>query len=585
MHRLCLNWICFFVVVVVAFEATAFTVSGTIEDASGTVVPGTLVDIRKPEIIGSSVVEYAETNAAGFYSSTNGIQSGADIFIRVRWQFPLGATHNHRVIKLRKYRDGTATTTYTEASSPKSTISGNMTINLAANESLPPGITPAFNVAALMKERILAPLDFIAQQKLASSSWEHDSDIDVYIEPLSTRGSFYRPDGAFVTEAGIHLREDTVDGTPGAANNDIVYHEMGHLIHDQLGGDLAVIKAHFFNTESNAGGAFAEGFASFLAVAVADHLGEPDSYYAISRDDGGYVPSFPALTLWRGDEPAGQTTVGASANPTGNAWESGENIEGAVSAVLLGTQSVGPIGFGKVFEAVYQGEASTLWEWMREFVTLNGVGSAEVLAMYEELQEHGVVYTRLAILTDSLASRMNGFDEEEPSADLAEGNVRLIDGFVFLRGVVTVKIGMETAGGLGAGNTVEPRKAKVGWKLARDGHLEEYPSFFSSWTPAVGGLPQTADIDWDTTPVADDDYDVLIQSVENADGFEDNFTPTWGPAGGGHRDGNSDLESDERYLKRSGAWFDNDSDASTQDDGKVILDNTAPTISNAWPGP
>ena len=75
----------------------------------------------------------------------------------------------------------------------------------------------------------------------------------------------------------------------------------------------------------------------------------------------------------------------------------------------------------------------------------------------------------------------------------------------------------------------------------------------------------------------DGDYDLIIQGA-NDDQSRDKFDPDWNM--------DSMLDGDERYLKKIGAWFDVDRDATTpagsfNDEGKIVIDNTAPTIDPA----
>lgn len=62
-------------------------------------------------------------------------------------------------------------------------------------------------------------------------------------------------------------------------------------------------------------------------------------------------------------------------------------------------------------------------------------------------------------------------------------------------------------------------------------------------------------------------------------GIDDLLLPTW------NGDGNATVSTDERYLKVLGTWYDKDRDPTTEDDGKVIVDNTAPKVENFKPKP
>ena len=89
-------------------------------------------------------------------------------------------------------------------------------------------------------------------------------------------------------------------------------------------------------------------------------------------------------------------------------------------------------------------------------------------------------------------------------------------------------------------------------------------------------------IDLDTTLLSteggDGEWDIILRA-ENEHGFVDNFYPFW------DGDGNELVNTDEKYMKRIGAWYDKDRKAETEPEkgGKVVVDNTPPTVSNFGP--
>ncbi len=122
------------------------------------------------------------------------------------------------------------------------------------------------------------------------------------------------------------------------------------------------------------------------------------------------------------------------------------------------------------------------------------------------------------------------------------------------------------------------------WNTAFD-DLTNAPEHFlpGNETPWEGFALGKLTFDTLTLAIADGDYDLLLQG-ENEDGAEDNFYPTWGenlgtmPVDNG--DSNPSVNLDEKYFKVIGAWFDTDRNpvTNTAIGGKVVVDNTAPTV-------
>ena len=86
---------------------------------------------------------------------------------------------------------------------------------------------------------------------------------------------------------------------------------------------------------------------------------------------------------------------------------------------------------------------------------------------------------------------------------------------------------------------------------------------------------------WDTgmgSPhaVPDGDYDVIVQTT-NVHNWVDIFDPSF--AG----DVDPTVDSDEKWLKTLQTWANQDAMPDSDDEGKLVIDNTAPSISDTKP--
>lgn len=340
-----------------------------------------------------------------------------------------------------------------------------------------------------------------------------------------------------------------------------VYHEVAHMVHFRFNGGVPPhggIRDHDVNTETDPGFALTEGWASYVAYHMREIYPTDNKYNSIVDL---------RLTHWRGDEP----------RPTGyenNNFESGELVEGALGGAWSQLHATDG-GFYKNFGSMVERKPDNIFEFLDTYVRRSGGnGSLGAILAYAAFYDHGIPYSRARF-------ESNAFTQDEPSdqGPPEAGNVREIDGKLFLRGKVKSDFSFLAGSELGVQTTLDVEQVGVYFKPAISG-IGESASGFSSF---LGAQPATNSFhEIDTLQLGgtrgDGEWDLVIFG-ENEDGFRDSLRPAWGG------DGNSAVDSDEKYLKTIGAWYDGDRDPTTEDDGKVVVDNTAPKVENFKPEP
>jgi hypothetical protein len=198
----------------------------------------------------------------------------------------------------------------------------------------------------------------------------------------------------------------------------------------------------------------------------------------------------------------------------------------------------------------------------------NNAGSTN--RVFGLFQKNGIVYTR---------AKIDGFQEGPPPNTVppSAGNQKVINNVVFLRGQITPDLLKLTKAELHLGTmyaqTIEPTGKRLGHKSAAAGLAEACPANLWTFLPDV---PWAAPLIWNTVQLNDGDYDLIIQA-KNTREWWDNFDPDF--AG----DADAARDSDEKWLKHQGTWFNQDRDPNNDDEGKVILDNTPPAVGNHKP--
>ena len=545
---------------VLAAEAAAaqpLTVSGTVTDSAGAPIPGIQVEVYEDDIIFDDLLETVYANATGAYSGA--ISTGDDVYVTARWGFQLqpSAVYNGHVVRLGDIGVGyplVAATTFTDVrSATVNNVAANQTINLTMGQAQPMGL-------ATLVRRIQQTLDYV-QGNRGGVAWAVDYDILTHI--TNDQGYFVSPDGQ------LYVGHEGFDGTGTTTDIVSIFHEMGHMIHYYHNGRSfpgvgSGCASHTINSEEDPGCALVEGYASYIGQLTAESVGVVSAFYRDYRDDG--LGSFPANSLWRGNDATGRDGI---------RFESGEVVEGAFSGAQFGIHNAMG-GFETNFRAIVDHRPKNAFEFLEALVDdAGGAGAAGTLQAYGILQTHGIVYSRTRFAAVP-------FDEQEPpdAAPPHEGNRKEINRYMFLRGKVTTKFEEVDKAGLGVDEIVDKEKVRVGYKTAGAG-LADAPTALVFTQPEDFGLFSSS-IDLDTRTfggsTGDGDWDLLIQA-ENEDQFRDNFLPTW------VGDGNVTVNTDERYLKVLGTWYDKDRDPATNtpQEGMVIIDNTAPTVSNFGP--
>ena len=275
---------------------------------------------------------------------------------------------------------------------------------------------------------------------------------------------------------------------------------------------------------------------------------------------------------WRGGELASDgpfSLKGTGFDAGGGGWESGEPVEGAVSGVWWDLKAA--YSFGDVFDVLVTKQPADIGEYYEGWMDKYFPGSpAQVAVMEDAMQRHGIVYSRAVFA-------LFPFDESGPpaAAPPATGNKMERDGMVVLRGTVTTGFEAASEFRLGVGATVGIDEVGLMVKAANNaGHGEAAGAFPAAayWTALTAGS-----LEFKTTDFGDGDYDLLLQ-CKNVHGHLDSFDPDWSG------DANPEVDTNEKYLKKVGGWYDKDQDTATPaggdawKEGMVVLDNTAPTV-------
>ncbi|MBI5192338.1 MAG: hypothetical protein HZA08_02720 [Nitrospirae bacterium] len=361
---------------------------------------------------------------------------------------------------------------------------------------------------------------------------------DLKAEGRTTNGaSFVNGDGAFMSVA---FEDYDHPGTGNAAFSDM-HHETFHWVAYRAYGNRwpdfnCNVSPHGSDVESCEGFAMQEGSAQYFGSASAP----PDN-----------KTGAPSATDWRGEDGTG-------------VYNSGEIVEGALERVWrLNNDIPGNL------QVLLTDSPDSIKEFKDGYSSDKGSTSAAIRTFLDNCSANGIVYTR---------GKVDTFLPGDPpdAAPPAEGNFKIIDHIAFTRGKVKPTIVQLTAGelllGPGSG-IVDADKKDFAYKVAVAGVAEANTSGFNY----VGFVGFTSDITWDTTTISDNDYDVLAQTRSTHEWWDD-FNPDF------TGDSNASTNSNEKWLKRLRTWYSQNPLLAGDDDrGKVIVDNTPPTVSNFKP--
>jgi len=584
--------------VVLAVGASALqgqTVTGSVLDAMGNPVPNVKIEIWDGDVGPDDLLDVVFTSATGTFAS--GVPaSGHDIFVIVKWEYELvpSSFYGKSVVRLLDVGHGdpwNPTTTFTDVTSPTyndiAVPFAMPTITMGQTQIYDDG-SAGVSAHPRMVQRILAVLEYYRANK-GNVPWVWSHDIDVHV---STDQTAWHAGGTIAISQTAFDKPTTLDTRRTIA----AFHEVAHAIHyrhncDSMPPAGAGCDWHNVDSEETTGCAFKEGWASYVAWSVATSQGIPDTFWQRYED--------PQDLLWRGGGQGSDPGYPSGTGMDGGAFESGENVEGAVSGVLFALESRPGVGFSDALAAMMPPigcGASAGPNDIAEFIVayLAPLGPSGSNWVFRAISEHGIVYTRAEFTANPIAE-----GDPPDAAPPSNGNFKVIDGTPVARGIINAGYAAVPPVMLGiAGPGFGVNRIRLGYKTAHD-DLFDCPSQFQQWpgfVPFVAGGAITADTTaFDGTPDGmggDGDWDILLQS-ESTWLYVDDFLPTWSwsplvtpcpgaapPAGSGPADGNPAVDTDEKYLKTLRAWFELDWNPQTNPvkEGKLVVDNTSPQI-------
>jgi len=378
----------------------------------------------------------------------------------------------------------------------------------------------------------------------AGSWWSMPHDMRA--EALTGGGSVCPGNEILIAPGAYDTREEFSD----------IHHETGHFLHFNARGDsypAGIGYDHYVYTQVNEGHAVTEAWAEWVASLSAD----PDDKNQVS-----YWGNNPP-TWWRGQAwPTGGTTPPPAYTLNTGVDNAGDIVEGAMWRAWMSIND----DFSVAFHALDTSNTGHFKQWLDAYAAAK---SWNINGLLEALQKNGITYTR---------AKIEGFPESGPpdEAPASEGNKRVMNNVMWLRGKVTPTIAQNTRAELNLSSssaTVAAAQKKLGYKTAVAGLAQTCAP--GDWT-FLSAVAWALGITFDTTTVSDGEYDLVVQA-ENGHGWWDNFDPDF--AG----DATANRNSDEKWLKHLQTWYNQDSNPSNDAEGKVIIDNTRPQIRNRKP--
>lgn len=549
-----------------AFPAMAFVVSGKVEDSANNGIPRIQVKVFEAKAGPDTLVGTTYANDTGNYSVDVGALPGMpDIYVKVEeWAFqmlPAAALNNHLIKLTEKVDSSCAPQPCADVITPYTAKTG----ATVANHN-PANPLPAQNLTMneAQPARLVGLIDSLNlsmnyyEDNKGTITWDMTYDIPVRVR-IGNVGSYH-------SVGTITISQD--DFPPAAAGGfaSDIYHETGHLVHYRIGDNLPAGGCggpHWEVVETNTACAIKEGWASYIGeLTDASAGGANDDKYEDYAD--------PMSTHWRGNESPDAT------GRDGGTYESGEIVEGAYGGIWFAIDDVaGTTEFTDNFRVMVDDDPDDMSEFIKAIVTDNAGSAANRQGIYASMQMHGIVYNRPRF-------EVTPFDEMEPpdtAPATPENYAKEIGGVMFLSGTeVTVKLEDTPKETLGVAQIITTDTVKIGYKTATDGDTDE-GSTITTFTPEVNFQVAPKTLDLDTAAIGDGDWDLVVIG-KNTDGFTDNLLPSW------KGDGTTAVDSDEKYLKSIGTWYDKDRNPATpaadkDKEGKVAIDNTAPTIDAA----
>lgn len=500
-----------------AWIKVRFVVQGKIKTPTGgnalandVVVKYIRVFVMDKQTVGADRVEgTGYTNATGDFSiSFTDTTEAPDIFIDVEY---VGSAVDGKFIEVRAVN--------TDVSPIKDVNVEGAVHNDALPGTLNLGVLRVKSTHANIVSQVGAALRFLDGQY---PTWTMPGNMN--IEGRTTNGaSFVSGDGSYMS---ISFEDYDHPGAVNAAFSDM-HHESFHWVAYRAYGNRwpspsCNISPHSSNAESCEGFAMAEGSAQYFgsSSAVPDQKTPP-----------------PAATDWRGQDGTGSDNSGEIVEGALElAWHNITDIPGALQVLLTDSPD-------------------SMKEFKDAYAIDKGITSAAMITFLNKCADNGIVYTRGKIAGWICAPGIC--------------KVKNINGVVFMRGQVDTTFSLLTKADLHLGAnsaTVTANQVDLGYKPAVLGLGGGTPTGFAFVGPVAFGTNLT----WDTTAIADGDYDVLIRtrSIHNwVDTFAPDFTG----------DSNTATDTNEKWLKTLQTWYNQDTTPTTDDEGKIVVDNSIPT--------
>ena len=525
-----------------SFAADAYTVTGTIKTPTGgnakandVIVKHIKVIVMDEDILFDDIMGTAHTDSSGNFSigfTPGFFNDTPDIFINVEY---LGTAVSGRFIEVR-LANGDAN------------VIKNVNIEGVVHSDRAPGPFPmgVLRVTDTRANIVTQIGDAMRYLKGQWAGYNMPNNMNVEGRTNST-GSFVSADGSYTSIS----RDDYNTPGPGTGANSAysdIHHETMHWVAYRSYGNrrinfLCNANPHFSSKESCEGFAMQEGGAQWFGNASSRSNGVVDQ-----------KNSPPVATTWRGSDGTGSDN-------------SGEIVEGALLLAWNGTSAGTHGDVPGVLEAMLGSATDSMKEFKDAYSTLKGAQSAAMNTFLNAAAANGMVYTR---------GFLNTFAEGDPpdAGPPSNGNHKLIDGVTYLRGNVIPEIRQltRTETPLAANSaTVAANQKDLGYKTAVDGDTQGAPPTGALFT-FIGPVTFGSTLTFDTkVPGNDGDYDLIVR-LRNTHNWVDNFLPDF------TGDGNNTVNFNEEWLKKRGTWWSLALEPNNDDEGKVVIDNTAPKV-------
>lgn len=564
--------------------ADTFLVTGTVVDTAGVRVPFVRVRVFEEDLFADTLLNTTYTAADGTFAvAVAKLEDEPDIYVIVDWMVRITSIPGrHFILQDQRTVDATPNT-----SNPFDAVRvcdfDNLPVvagsvfpcgNVATVDALNPARASYTNLWNLLNQSFKFYKD-----RQGTVPWVVNYDPKVRIHTDSVV--------SFQSNTTVNIADVDINGVnagPGQGFQTDLYHETGHLVHDEAYmptglpfPDGVNDTSHRANSEKSPGFAITEGWASFMQEITARVPGNSsDGKAGMFRPDG-------AFRNWRGGSPEDEDGTFENRNGArglhGAVYENGEEVEGALNGSFFDVRNDATFGsadnFTDLFRVIVVDKPVDIRAFAKALVADFGGNQTKIDRLYTILQRHGIFWTRGRFAA-------NEFVEDGPpnDADLAEdGNFRLIGLVPFMRGTVTINSERLGNADLGVRARIPADKVRVAYRQAFI-NLNGNPTMVLGQTAEtdVSGAA-SAQIELDTTtlmqqgPMGEGDWDLLIQA-RNEDKFWDAFLPSW------NGDANTDANKDEKYLKNVGTWYDVDRNHATETarQGLILVDNKLPEV-------